>query len=382
MLNEKIEFENYTWPLSCKAPVYRLKYTTISNGLSGMARAMTIIARKCYFDKEVPDKIDYCKDTLRIWCGDPKGNKENASEDVPQNWLPDYLHKVLGETNFLQFEDYLDQKEETLGNDYENICKVYKDLRFAFDMNLYWDKTERKDIVAKCDFIEDIAQRRQKIDKKDTLLAKFGYIRNTFSTLITLQQRYSNRDFNKRIFNDKLGKTGNNDYRQITYDKIIADAVTEGPLVRYYLVCEKESFKRVWYNKKTLKKATKIDEKKDLLRKTVATYLLGRKNCNYNTDEFGFVPINLTDLLNWMKSNSAIKLKTYTYNNDKDLLFEEITINKNQKMIRINESWIEECGWSVIREEELDMYLTNHPGAVYYRDDGASFLLRQNKRYE
>ena len=75
MLNELIEFENYTYSLDSNEPVYRLKHKNLSNSLSGVTRAMTIIARKCYYDENVIDKIGHCKNTLRVWCGDPKGDQ-------------------------------------------------------------------------------------------------------------------------------------------------------------------------------------------------------------------------------------------------------------------------------------------------------------------
>ena len=80
MLNELLEFEQYTYDLTAEMPVIRLKHKTICNSLSGTARAMTIIARWSYYNQN--NSIAQVKNDLQAWCGDPRGKSEEASKDI------------------------------------------------------------------------------------------------------------------------------------------------------------------------------------------------------------------------------------------------------------------------------------------------------------
>ena len=100
MLNEWIELQQYTFDLSCWDPDEikpRLNYRNICNKLSGMERAMTVVARYGYYHAapSLPtgERLELARELLKSWCG--------ASEDCPAGfehlrcWLPRYIETVL-----------------------------------------------------------------------------------------------------------------------------------------------------------------------------------------------------------------------------------------------------------------------------------------------
>lgn len=93
MLNEWIELQQYTFDLESGTCKPRLNYRNICNKLSGMERAMTVVARFGYYHAGAQEPIAFTRQLLKTWCG--------ASEDCPSGfeqlrcWLPRYIEKVL-----------------------------------------------------------------------------------------------------------------------------------------------------------------------------------------------------------------------------------------------------------------------------------------------
>ena len=429
MLNERIEFAEYTYRIDHSEPIMRLKHKSLCNSLSGTTRAMTIIARECYFsdDQRSADKILYCKNVLRAWCGDPKVNSHDLERSqVPCNWLPEYIIKTVFEEKRIVFDDYLKNYRDELGANYETVKKIFNNLNNCIDEMLRLkkktqeldDKVDKiKEQIAKkedtkeyqlelsdtnksikdtieeenknkteiltfCNQIMSIAENRKSIDKSDLLGIKFAPIKNLLMTLGQLSKKYGNRGYNKRIFNISLEKSAKNDYKRITYDKIIADAINAGPLDNFCLVCDHDHFGEISYKEtKPFKGKTsfsKSPNKADLLMKIVAAYLLGQRLQERSGESTDYIPINITDVYNWCVSDSAINLSEYRYNEEP--LFEEENINDNQKLIKVNSKWMKACGWKLVREEELDSYLSNHFDSLSFRDEGAGKRLVLNKR--
>lgn len=115
MLDERIELAEYTCSIGEGMP-QRLTYLNITNGLSGVPRALKVITRYALFDLEM--KPEQAIDLLNAWCGFATGTMKQSNESYPdifqrlQNWLPNYLE-------FL---------EKTDGSRVQNIEKTKKEL--------------------------------------------------------------------------------------------------------------------------------------------------------------------------------------------------------------------------------------------------------------
>ena len=173
------------------------------------------------------------------------------------------------------------------------------------------------------------------------------------------------------------------------YDKIVADAITEGPLKRYYLVCSNQGLSQITYQtgKKTThpfsreehKWSEPTKKKADLLMKTIAAVLLEQRARKADHPYKGFVPVNRTNIANWLASSSGTdSLSKYRIDKNPFLKAESFD---NVSAFEIDSDWMSSCGWMVVAEEELDQYLKEHPKADFYSDFGAGKYLRKNERY-
>lgn len=94
MLDERIELAEYICTIEAKMPK-RLTYMNIINGLSGVPRALKILARYAVFDLEL--NRQQTTDLLNSWCGFETETMESSKEANPEffkkveNWLPNYL---------------------------------------------------------------------------------------------------------------------------------------------------------------------------------------------------------------------------------------------------------------------------------------------------
>ena len=98
MLNEKIEFAEYTCRIKAGMP-QRLTYLNITNGLSGVPRALKVIARYALFDLKMSNAGTI--DLLNAWCGfhtDTMDETRSVYEDIfkqIENWLPRYMDYLI-----------------------------------------------------------------------------------------------------------------------------------------------------------------------------------------------------------------------------------------------------------------------------------------------
>ena len=115
MLNERIELAEYICDIKPTMP-QRLTYLNITNGLSGVPRALKVLARYALFDLALNHK--QTADLLNLWCGFETDTMESSKEENPEffekveNWLPNYL-------------EFLAVSDETRR---ESIEKAKKDL--------------------------------------------------------------------------------------------------------------------------------------------------------------------------------------------------------------------------------------------------------------
>ena len=115
------------------------------------------------------------------------------------------------------------------------------------------------------------------------------------------------------------GMSGFNDFKKITYERIIADALVFGKLKNYYLLCEEQNpFQNL--SKETDKKGYKslsdtdkgISEAKETILKVTAAYLLRQKmneSCEDGKEDLPIL-VNLTDIKNWY-SKSKLNFSKY-----------------------------------------------------------------------
>ena len=398
MLNEIKEFEQYTYPLNVEHPAVRLKHKPLCNGLSGTARAMTVIARKSVFDHNGPGRIEYTKNDLQVWCGDLKGDPEKASEEIVFAWLPNYMTQILGEEKAIIFEDYLMTES---GLDafprYSEICALFRDIHNDLSIETYRDRDQRNQYVDKAKILRLYCKELgEDENQRKATSGKYAPVYRLINALNTLNSRFSdvgyNVGYNKKMFNDELKRPDKNDFKKITYEGIVADAIAAGPLKRYYLVCDYTGLSEISYKtKKTIRfpftKSKKENgewseptkNKADLIMKTIAAFLLEQEGRAAESPYEGFAPVNLTDIANWLAGSSGTDtLKAFEIESRPLFVFDAID---NVTTISIDTEWMQTCGWEIIPEEDLVVYLANHPDAEFYSDHGAGQHLRKNVRY-
>lgn len=400
MLNEIMEFDQYTYPLDSTFTPVRMKHGSICNQLSGTARAMTIIARKLYFEENRPDRIHYVMDNLKAWCGDLKHIKtpEIISPEIQKGWLPDYMVSILGKKKMQGFEKYLMTEPDIEQSPYGRELRTnYGWIQEHFCIDTYGKqdtKNKMRDYTKQIDsFCNDPGVPKNRRTERSAACLPVNRI---LKALYTLNSRYTKTWYNKELFDKHLTKPEKNDFKKVTYEKIIADAIAEGPLSRYYLVCENDDFSDIQYetNNKTFPFRTKkstdgntewpnaTKNKADLIMKTIAVVLLEQQSRDANGLYKGVVPVNKTDLSNWLRVTKGMEsLEKYSVAegplfppSDRDI--------DNVAFMNIDHTWMDSHGWNVIPEHELDRYLAEHPKAVFFSDPGAGAYLQKNKRYE
>ena len=329
MLDEKKEFEQYTFSLGESEQKPRLKYGKIAENLSGITRAMTVIARKAIFERVSSGEISkdilaLVEKELRVWCGDTSEEPKETSEGNTEGWLRKYFVKFFS-----------------------------------------------KDLQNKA--------------------------------LEALDKKYGEWGFEKKLFAKGFEDTEQNSFKKLSYEKALADAIVAGPLARYYLVCEKENLEQLEYKTKKGKKRVlpakgdwldKTKNNVDLIRKTVATYLLAKKAREEEIQKLVdaglpmqlvgcgeeqytvLVPINKTDLGNWLTISRTTKIEIEKFLYEARPLFRTAR-GENNVSIAVDAAWMRKCGWRVLPEEELEAYLTEHPEAKYFRDLGGGEYLEE-----
>lgn len=402
MLNEIKEFEQYTFPLDIENPVVRLKHKALCNDLAGIARAMTIIARRSMFDTYKDntygrtEKLERTKNDLRVWCGDPRGNEGNATEGIVFGWLPDYIAGILGEGKACKFEYYL-MEEAGLSShpEYQEIRSDFRTLHENLRIDAFREKNQRETTL---DLMESLRLlfKELGVDEAQRKKTSGGYapVYRIMHALFTLNERFGRNGFNRALFSTNLNRAEKNDFKRVTYEKIIADAICAGPLRRRYLVCEKEDLAFIGYesakkrtypfSKGNRKNGTNLwseptKKKADLIRKIVSAYLLEQKSRKAEGVVEGGAPVNLTDIANWLAGNTGVdSLSKYTIEGRPLIVSDSID---NVAVIGIDPQWMKTCGWQVIEEDQLDKYLTDHPEGIFYSDHGSGDYLKKNVRY-
>ncbi len=133
MLNERIELMEYTCLIEAGMP-QRLTYLNITNGLSGVPRALKIIARYALFDLKMNSRQTI--DLLNAWCGFSTETTEQTRAVCQdffkqiENWLPTYM-------------DYLIDADESHRAHIEKIKKELEGRKKEWNRFVFFDSGEK-----------------------------------------------------------------------------------------------------------------------------------------------------------------------------------------------------------------------------------------------
>jgi len=180
----------------------------------------------------------------------------------------------------------------------------------------------------------------------------------------------------------KNEQNAGNDYYSLTYDRAIAIGCADGPLKRYYLVCEGVPFDdwRLMKDGGELKKAR--DRFEDKVLKLTAFYLLNRPGL-----EWRYVTFPQRDFVNWLgqsgDASGAIRELTMLSicpPNEKPLaLFEKIDRKGVPPKLRVCPEWADR--FTVVPEEELNEVLKEMEEPCFFSDWGSGERLKRDERY-
>ena len=310
MLNEIRELEQYTADPDSK----RLKIRYIGQkNLTGIARAMTIIARWCIFDEfkelETAQKISNTKYILSLWLG-----------NLPEEKVKD---------------SYLSEKYGYL----ENWMGKYLESLF---------------------------------EKKDN-----PKLREALDSLKIKRDKSIYREYN-------TGKK--NDRNAVLYEHIIAQAMQLGKLKNRYLVCRNFTGNKSELAAHLTKYASlkpldlkKITDRRsfDNILKITAYYLLaeGKRSDGYKR-------IVVTDFINWLVTDVRME-KMYSkdmclYKYKQQNLFDKKSAKEkdtnSDQLVRINSQWLEDMGWCLMTEEELEAARATNSSLKYFYDEGNKLM--------
>ncbi len=373
MLDEIREYEQYTFePVEeMKKEHIRLKFANlIKKDFGGLVRAMTIVARQCIF-RESDEAEDFDEESVR-----------NHLKEWCDGWLNRYIRHAFLEKNLEELREKL--KDEALVNLLGEIQP---------------DSGVEVLVAAKDEFFS----KAKELGKEENAI--FGRISSSIEALKELQGKKTY--FAKRLFEsgestekekpkEKDFAQKKNDYHKITYDRIIANALEQGRLHRYYLVCKSDSVPFDLIRKYTEKNKQDgkelIDTDKDLILKMTAAYLL--QQAGYNPEYAPeYVVITLTDISNWMIKKdkpSNFEFEKYKFRDTGESLFDKRTISSTDKKkdgmskkgnltkTRIHPQWAKQ--FYLVDESEIDN-LENR-GRIFFSDVAGKMLSeRENKRY-
>ncbi|MCR5176922.1 MAG: hypothetical protein K6C05_08760 [Anaerovibrio sp.] len=372
MLDELQEFKQYTDEnfVNLKKEECRLKYSTfIKHDFCGLPRAMTVVARQFIFQNADPPQEfneEEVRKRLKEWC---------------ENWLPQYIRYAF------------------LSNDLKELRSNLKDEALLGIVNKIDPGSDLGELLSFKGKLEEMAEHNALGKDEKTLFSKIRYSIEALNKL-----RSTTLAFDKRIFSIeeqganaiKRQETNKNDYHRITYDRIIANALEQGQLHRYYLVCKSD---KVPYNPDSVKKYTTgkkenglklSDSDKDLLLKFTAAYLLKMKS--YPP---GYAPkymaIPRMDIANWMKKKdkpSNFELEKYKFVESREGLFDTRTVGSSDKdgmsnkgnitKTYIHPDWVDQ--FYIVDEKDIDN--PEHHGRIFFSDAiGEMLCSRENKRY-
>ena len=404
MLDEIKEYRQYTI-LPNENVKARLKYHSfIKNGmLSGIERAMTIVARGLIFNDNNENAFDEAKtkESLKAWCG--FRTIENISA---KNWLKLYIKQVFLESAVKHCLTAVVASE--VGNDQKAAITSYLNIdALLTSISIFRDELEQKETINKVDkiipcgkidvainSIKDLEKILKKYPKLDASISDdVKKIDHSLKALTKLSEK--NKIYSKGIFSDSVfQKDNDNDVKAITYESVIADALELGRLETYYMVFtdKGDPFEKGLVKKQSdsnllpvlsaeakngLKE--KYQNSRDLILKITAAYLLQKL---YTKQEY--VYFNQTDTKNWLVlekpdiGSGKNGLPSFKYGAENEPLFSLSTISNNISKLKIHPGWIK--NFKLVKADDFTVY-THDPdnkGQVYYIDQGSrAYLIKR-----
>ena len=381
MLNELAELEQYTaaipdpdadkadvWAGKCStytaagldAVPQPLRYDRLADNLSGIRRAMTIVARGVLNGD--PARLDYARDCLRLWCGHVSVSELAAPDALQQTldgWLPKYL-RLLRAYKLNDVVQLLAQLEER-GALSPAQCQ---EVRTALQTALFPPEEECSEGAEVCktllektapQFVKLLQSAVKPVDRLNDMRRRLSWRR---------------RDYQRPAL--QLADESESDLYAVTFDAVLADALDQGPLRRRALVSTKhiksESlYADVWMNsRKMSQKFVHFSEWERQLMKLTAMVLLTR----LPGAEKGYpVPFSLTDADHYIgtdvkKKGICQRFGLGESEKTKLPIFTLKTLSSGVCMLDMSDEWLQHGGWKIVDETELEQY----PGALYYAD--------------
>ena len=350
MLNEIGEYEQYA--TASGFDDHRLKYfTLIKKNFSGLERALTIIAREKIFGEDdapknfEPERI---KNYLRAWCGFP------FDGEVEPRWvnrLPEYIRQ-----NFLKScVENCRAKSAEFPNEFIKFLEDLSPTKPLAELKIAAEKNSA--------FAKKFSDCKLELGRAEKIIA----------ALEELQDKAEY--FDKKIFGTYTAN-GKNDYRLITFERVIANALVLGRLKKFFLVCHRDPFQSFEIRKFTESKPAGkklLAANEDLILKLTAMYLVQKKFSDQK-----FVPLNNMNLVNWLWKDTKpedFDLEQFKFARTEEKIFElrhvgGVNVNK----FCVCEEWLK----NFYLAEEFELERTENRGRIFFGDSGRAVPLARN----
>lgn len=368
MLDEIREYDEYTLPMEhfIDENRRRLKYASfVKDGLSGMERAMTIIARRHLFGdgESLPaHSADECREVLKAWCGFGFEKAIPAAAALA-GWAPRYLRHIFLKEALDRVHETAEELPETGGKFLTALTSISPD-----------DPLES--LRGKEAAIDSLIHEARGQNVNITYLTRIKYCIKALTELRGKASYYA-----KSLFDvENAAPKRDNDYKSISYDKIIADAYELGPLRQRYLVYEGAHPLSSQIRKRTKRRLdgkNLLENEQDVVLKLTAAYLLQQYGSNR------YAVVNKVEIANWLtaKDYKMEHLEDFLLAPSLEPLFETPkSIGGNVKKIGLHPDWIKR--FQIADAHEFDP--TENQGLIFMSDLGTGTHLQDgtNRTYD
>ena len=196
------------------------------------------------------------------------------------------------------------------------------------------------------------------------------------------------KKFSYDVFTSKVAASseqGDNTYKSISYDMILAAAWNQGALKEWIGVAEVEFPKKV-YKYSEIKQTYSFIKKNDLdlVARMVYAYLINRKQAGRSEDNYDFEAWVITDVANWKKGAPKIEtsgkkgIQNFFFSEEDgyEPLFETKLVGGNISKLRVNPKFIKKYGIH-IEEKNKDIKTQRNNCTVYYdQGSGCDFQIK------
>lgn len=396
MLDELRDYQSYTTVQTADDPPC-LRYCNLANYLSGIERAMTVVARGALFSGCFPQGFDRtatdvacAKACLRSWCGLPRTSKAFYRLTRDGQWEPmsfeaaakadtkGYLCRknCLGEEVCIQKapEDTPEQAWEKISAQFPTRCfrdgsrcahpckaeilRLYNwfpnylyGLQVANAGQTLPEQAELEERVFRHWFpapgTKATAPNAAEIAK-----ALSGCQSKRLSMLCDLHNKKT--QFAQRVFHSSLADPGKGKNKEITYERILANALNDGPLQRYVLYTSKPVDRPeallagIQKTGKSPDKPAKPSKANQRLILAIAAVYLMRKKPGQT-----FVPFNNADFTNWLQGNFPKSGGLACFSYEGRPLFRKSIVAGNLIKLSIDPGWLADSGLGVAPEAQV-----------------------------